>query len=287
MYYFIIESIVKIVRSDFINIYMGEYTMLNEKQFNEIKERANLFQYTSFQYLEYEECKNLEILCYDSNVIIVLDKGILPLQLHFATNNFLLLIESISRIKEELQINFVPYEYQEELQKIGFFPWAEYIDYFNNDLDNTEITHSDYSEISFLEQHGCREVSLLSKRCANQSRGFMGETEQWFSDWLHDNDVIILRKDNKIVGFCCVSIYNNGMNLWIREVAVAPTYQGQGLGKILIEQAICYGIHKGAVKGFLAADVLNENAIKLYMKYGFEGNADRGELQMRRKSIIV
>jgi len=260
--------------------------MLNEIQFNEIKERANLFQCTSFQYLEYKECKNLEILCYDSKLIIVVDKGISPIQLYFATNDFTLLIESMSQIKEELQINFIPYEYQEELQEIGFFPWAEYIDYFNSNLHNTEITQSDYSKIVFLEQHDCREASLVSKSCANQSRGFIGETEQWFSAWLNDNDVIILRKDNKLVGFCCVSIYNNGMNLWIREVAVTPTYQGQGLGKILIEQAICYGVHKGAVKGFLAADVLNTNAIKLYSKYGFIGNADRGELQMRRSSAL-
>jgi len=47
-----------------------------------------------------------------------------------------------------------------------------------------------------------------------------------------------------------------------------------------MEQAIKYGVENGAVKGFLAADILNENAIILYNKYGFYANDVEGELQM-------
>ena len=72
-----------------------------------------------------------------------------------------------------------------------------------------------------------------------------------------------------LIGYCSVSIYNNGGIVWIRRIAVKPEYQGKGYGKTLMEQAIVYGVNKGAKRGFLAADVLNANAIALYKKYGF------------------
>jgi len=49
-----------------------------------------------------------------------------------------------------------------------------------------------------------------------------------------------------------------------------------------MEQAILYGVNNGAIKGFLAADILNENAIGLYRKYGFHMKSTDRELQMIR-----
>jgi len=83
-----------------------------------------------------------------------------------------------------------------------------------------------------------------------------------------------------IAGFCSVSIYGEGTTLWIRMLGVDPKYQGQGIGKKLMEQAIKYGIQNGAEKGFLAADLLNANAIGLYKKYDFHAKDAEGELQM-------
>jgi len=44
---------------------------------------------------------------------------------------------------------------------------------------------------------------------------------------------------------------------------------------MLMEHAIRYGVANGAVKGFLAADVHNKNAIGLYEKYGFHAKKRR------------
>jgi len=96
------------------------------------------------------------------------------------------------------------------------------------------------------------------------------------------NHVIVGRLDSGVAGVCCVAIYNEGTTLWIKEFAVDPKHQGVGLGKKLMKQAIKYGHQFGAVKGFLLADVLNENAIGLYRKYDFYMKVDESELQMIR-----
>jgi ribosomal protein S18 acetylase RimI-like enzyme len=255
--------------------------MINENYYYDIQEAAEAFRHTSFQYLDYDECKNSDVLIKDHNIIVLLDKSKSPARVHFAADDFDLLIPLLSQLDGDLQINFVPHEYRDQLESIGFFTWAEYIDYFNRNL--AEIAGNKYyNDIVFLSRNECEIVSALSKSCANESRGFTGETSKWFSDWVDENDVIIVRQNNEIAGYCCVSIYNEGSTLWVREIAVAPVFQGKGLGKKLMEQAICYGLNKGAEKAFLAADVLNYNAIKLYTRYGFQAKDKKGELQMRR-----
>ena len=92
--------------------------------------------------------------------------------------------------------------------------------------------------------------------------------------------MIVCREGLKMVGFCAVSIYDKGTTLWVRVIAVDPAYQGRGIGKILMEHAVRYGVHNGAKKGFLAADLLNNNAIGLFNKFGFYAKDSEGELQM-------
>lgn len=126
-------------------------------------------------------------------------------------------------------------------------------------------------------------VSQLSKRCAGQSRGFYGEDAARFSKWLDDgNQIILIRDQGQIAGFCCVAVYAEGTTLWLREIAVEPASQGRGYARRLVEQAISYGIAMGAVKGFLAVDTSNLRAISIYEKYGFAKSNETGELQMVR-----
>lgn len=153
---------------------------------------------------------------------------------------------------------------------------------WNETLVETVSRFGKVYDTEYLSENECEMASILSQKCKLQSRGFEGETKAWFKGWLTENNVIIRRKDSAIAGFCCVSIYNEGTTLWIREIAVDPAYQGMGFGKQLMEQAIRYGVENGAVKGFLAADVLNKNAIGLYEKHGFHVKGTDSELQMVR-----
>jgi len=157
------------------------------------------------------------------------------------------------------------------------------VDFFNTDLPGTMASLQNIGTIEYLKPDEFEEVARLSQKCRLQSRGFEGETPQWYSEWLNENSIIIKRKGSKIVGFCCVSVYNKGTTLWIRELAVDPAYQRMGYGKELVEHAITYGVKDGATKGFLLADVLNKNAIGLYNKYNFYATNDDYELQLLRK----
>ena len=256
--------------------------MLRETEFEEIYDKLQNYKYTSLQYTDYEDCKDAVILCNTDQLILLQDKSKEPTMLYFAATDFIMLIDKLKGISERLRIHFVPREFAADLEKIGFVEWAEFADYFNLNLTDTALIFQNVEKPEFLTQEECKEASLTSKKCALQSRGFEGETEGWFLDWITENKVIIHRENNSIVGFCCVSIYNEGTTLWVREVAVDPAYQGKGIGKMLMEQAIVYGAQNGAVKGFLMADILNKNAIGLYEKYGFAAKDTSGELQMIR-----
>jgi len=181
------------------------------------------------------------------------------------------------------QIGFVPSEYVEELENAGFVVWSDWIDFFNNDITNTATTFKDYNAIQFLKSDEQVYIKEAATAGIGLSRGFTAEKEEWFLDWLKDNDIIIVKDNDVLAGICCVSIYDTdkGKTVWIRRIAVKAEYQGKGYGKNLMEQAIIYGVHKGATRGFLASDVLNENAIALYKKYGFVPQSETGEITMR------
>lgn len=254
--------------------------MICEDFFHVITEKAKEYKYSSLNHLEFDECKNAEILYDRDDLILMQDNNKTSAILYFATNDFEALIKLIADISGAQRLHFVPRDFVAQLNEIGFVEWGEYVDFFNTDLSKTITQFDCVDEIDYLSVDDCEEASIVSKSCKLQSRGFEGESTEWFAQWLNENNVIIQRRDSVIAGYCCVSIYNEGTTLWIREIAVDPKYQGTGLGKKLMEQAIKYGIENGAVKGFLAADILNENAISLYNKYDFYAKDTKGELQM-------
>lgn len=231
-------------------------------------------------YLDYEDCKNAEILFDGNDIILLRDNGKTPAMLYFAADDFDALVKFISDIAGSLRLHFVPREFVPQLEKLGFSVWGEFFDFWNNDLPATAAHLNNFSDAEFLCAEECEEASKVSRKCWLQSRGFEGETREWFADWITENKVIIIRKDSAIAGFCCVSVYNEGTTLWIRMIAVDPSYQSKGSGKQLMEQAIRYGVENGAVKSFLSADALNKNAIGMYEKYGFHIKDSDSELQM-------
>ncbi|MCL2593687.1 MAG: GNAT family N-acetyltransferase [Defluviitaleaceae bacterium] len=257
--------------------------MIDEKNFEIIMEKAKTFKYTAMNYIDFDDCKNAEILHDSNDLILLYDRSKSPIMTHWAADNFEAVAKAVTLLPGKLRIHFVPDEFRERLKSLGFIEWVEYADIFNTNLADTAAKFGDVGEIEYLTLEDCEKVSTVSKECMLQSRGFEGESAEWLAGWILENKVIICRKNSDIVGFCCVSIYAEGTILWIRELAVAPLYQGLGYGKKLMEQAIYYGVQKGAKKGFLAADILNKNALSLYEKYNFYPNLAERELQMVRE----
>jgi len=258
--------------------------LIQKQTWDEIISKISLYKYTSINHIEYEDISNSVLLKYDNESIILVDKSISPNELYFSTNETERMLSDIDCYEEDLRINFVPHDFVELFKNHGFIEWAEYVDFFNEDIQGTEINALAQEPI-LLRLSDCAMVSDMSKKCEQQSRGFTGESTEWFADWIKENDVILIKDNHEIIGFCCVSIYANGTILWIREIAVLPQYQSKGFGKKLIEQSIQYGVDRGAKRGFLAADILNRNAIGLYNSYGFIQKDTKGELQMIRTAI--
>lgn len=212
-----------------------------------------MYKYTSIQYIEYDDLLNADLIKNDNDYIMLVDKSKSPNILYFATNDVEKMLCEIDYFNGVIRINFVPHKFIDSFKRHGFIEWAEYADFFNEDIQGTVKKFGLIKEPVFLKLIECDMISDMSKKCENQSRGFTGESAEWFADWIKENDTIVIKNVNDIIGFCCVSIYANGTILWIREIAVLPKFQGKGFGKKLMQQALKYGADKGVKRGFFSS----------------------------------
>ena len=257
--------------------------MITQSAFAGYQAQAAQRKYSSLQYAEYADCRAADAVYADGETLVLCDFTQTPAMINFAANDFHRVIDRLRKINGPLRMNFTPHDFKQELMRSGFEVWAEFADYVHVSLQDAPVKRCVPEDLDYMKQSESEQVSQLSKRCAGQSRGFYGEETAFLTQWMEDgNHVILVRDQEQIAGFCCVSIYEDGTTLWIREVAVDPAFQGRGYGKRLVEQAIGYGIAKGAVKGFLAVDITNQRAISIYRKYGFSHREEACELQMVR-----
>lgn len=253
------------------------------KQFESMILFAQGCEYSSLNYVDYEDVQSADIICFDESLLLLHGKSNDYGEIHYATNVISELLNRIGTNDLKGLIKFVPYAYIELFRQHGFETHCIFQDYLLKDLKQlTQHLNRDY-DTEFASLKEAKRISEVSKACAGQSRGFFGETEAWVSDWLTENEIIIKRVDDVLVGFCCVSIYAEGTTLWIRELAVHPDFQGKGYGKALLEMGLKYGLSKGAEKSFLAVDVENRNAIQLYEHFGYEAKKNDIEVQMIRR----
>lgn len=269
--------------------------MMKEDIFINIKEQLNNYKYYSLQFTEYDEIQDYDLICYNEQLILIFgyNKEATLYEFHWATNNLTVLLEEINKSNKKGLISFIPTEWINEFKNNHFEMYAAWNDYFNNDISK----RSDHIQpIEILKVCDCKEASEVTLSCANQSRGFSGQTETWMKQWIEgsepnaaameckDNTVLIHMENNLIVGIICIAVYGHesekGPTLWIREVAVRPEYQGRGIARKLLNQALFYGESHGAKRAFLMADELNEHAIRLYESLGFTANKDEVENDM-------
>ena len=181
-----------------------------------------------------------------------------------------------------LIVSDVPGEWQDKFRAHGFCEYARYQDYWLEELIPPGAEYNDYS---FLQPEECAAASELTAACRGQSRGFEGETPEWFSLWLRGeeegqracrcrNAAVLTHKTNgKIDGISCTATYAHGSEkgavIWLRELAVHPDFQGWGIGRKLLAQTLRYGAEHGARRAFLHTDTQNAAAIHIYTDAGF------------------
>ena len=152
----------------------------------------------------------------------------------------------------------MPNKWIPELESAGLKVRNKWHDYFRANLD--DIEHISDDELDFLSMDEVDDASALTMQCRGQTRGFTGQTAEWFLQYLQGNEdlkdpaVLVHRMpDSEIAGLVCTGTYNHdskqGAVVWIREVAVKPKYQGQGIGRILVSQAFTVWKTMRRVKG--------------------------------------
>lgn len=250
--------------------------MIDKCTFDSLLEETKLFAFHSFRYLEYTDLAEGELICRNDDLLLAMDRSHSPAIAYWAVDTVDALVKGLAG--EPAELHFVPKALVADLEAAGFSIQCEYADFFLDPLTQTDVPAP-----LFLPASRCSEASGLSRRCAGQARGFKGEDKAWFADWLAEgNQILIAEQDSFLTGFCCISIYNDGTTLWIREIAVDPVFQRQGIGEQLLRQAFRQGVAGGARKAFLAVDIENHSAIRLYERLGFRRRGKETEIQMAR-----
>lgn len=262
--------------------------MITQNEFEKIQAFSKHAHFSSLSYMTYEDLEQAELVLDNEHLKVLYKNDVVQPVIEYAAVNLEVLVDYLQESKLKGALHFVPPIAVAPLQLQGFKVLGEYADFFCNPLGNirksTEQTENlpiGY-HIEYATPEDDNELAEISQRCIGLSRGFFGETKEWFADWIAENRVIVEREDNCILGFCCVSTYNEGTTLWIRELLVSPEQQRRGIGQKLMTNAFQYGMREGAVKSFLAVDIENVGAIQLYNKFGFERKGDETEIHMIR-----
>ena len=265
--------------------------MMREIDFEAMQESLEKYSFTSLTYTDYEDVGSYEIISNTEQLLLLggINDAAKEYEYCWAAKSAEDVISKIE--KEKCLITFIPKEWTNTFEKVGFSIRNIWHDYFKKNLDDVQ---NEVENAVKLRDEECLQASEVTLSCRNQSRGFTGESEIFLKEWLSNSDeddqnkTIFVQKNEsgQIVGLVCTNTYahdsEKGAVAWIREVCVRPEYQNRGIARMLIMQALSYGKAKGAKRAFLAADEMNDNAIHLYKSIGFEPSLEDGQIDMIR-----
>jgi ribosomal-protein-alanine N-acetyltransferase len=92
-------------------------------------------------------------------------------------------------------------------------------------------------------------------------------TEKLFSDGLERHLCLVAENAEKIVGFAVVQFVVDEASLL--NIAVEPTQQKQGIGRLLLDEVLAQASAKKATTVFLEVRASNQRAIQMYQQAGF------------------
>lgn len=95
-------------------------------------------------------------------------------------------------------------------------------------------------------------------------------TQEFINDSRHR--LIVALDGGIVVGFVSAVVYLHPdkatPELWINEVGVAPTYQGQGIGKMLLRRTLEEAQKAGCKEAWVLTERGNDAAMALYKSIG-------------------
>ena len=93
----------------------------------------------------------------------------------------------------------------------------------------------------------------------------------------------VIEQSQNILGYCMVRLFNNEVN--IINMAITPSFQGKGLGRLLLDHMLNQIPSKSSV--FLEVKEGNFPAINLYQKAGFQQIAIRKNYYGDGKNAVI
>ncbi|MBQ8452102.1 MAG: ribosomal protein S18-alanine N-acetyltransferase [Clostridia bacterium] len=120
-------------------------------------------------------------------------------------------------------------------------------------MEIENLNFEDISEIAAIEREmiGTGDEEAMEKTLTNQNMV-----------------VRVLKDDDNIIGFYETSVISPEAELY--DIAVKKEFQGNGFGKLLVEDLILTLKRKNVKTVFLEVNIINSVAINLYQKFGFE-----------------
>jgi ribosomal protein S18 acetylase RimI-like enzyme len=93
------------------------------------------------------------------------------------------------------------------------------------------------------------------------------------ADRRSDEALFVFEKNGEVCGFLWLSLIETMTDPcvgFIKNIYVAPSERGKGLGRLLLEKADEWFLDRGVRKAQLTASTVNQLAIQLYEKVGYE-----------------
>jgi aminoglycoside 6'-N-acetyltransferase I len=94
-------------------------------------------------------------------------------------------------------------------------------------------------------------------------------TREFLADARHH--LIVALDDGLVVGMISALHYvhpDKAPQLWINEIAVAPSHQRRGIGRQLLDAILAHGRTLGCTEGWLGTEETNVTARRLYERVG-------------------
>ena len=263
----------------------------------DIINKSKEFKYTSLEYVELDDILKSKICIDNKEMLFLYSISDEKAKIDWAANSKERFIKglretlkAISRdeIVKKIYIEFIPEDYVSLMEDYGFIIISEWLDFWNNDLETMSLEDSNSLYIREIKENEYQSASRVTKSCKGYSREYKGETPEWIKEWVESENtsIFVAEVDNEITGVCFVSLYGfeseKGTVLWIRELAVDPKYHSRKIGFNLFSYAINWGIKNGAKRSFLACDIENKKAIKLYEGLGYKRKTKRGQINMEK-----
>lgn len=98
----------------------------------------------------------------------------------------------------------------------------------------------------------------------------MASAQEFLNDSRHR--LVVALQDNVVVGFVSAVVYLHpdkpAPELWINEIGVAPAYQRQGIGKLLLQHLLFEAKQSGCTEAWVLTDRENIPAMAMYKSAG-------------------